>query len=696
MPPLVACGRTWEIGSDDLVFPGIVSLLVRVLWFVSIAIGLAHFRNALLCEPAHLLMGFSSAVIFMLVVTILIEALIIVFSARGTIVRAKLRSPVVHLLHLRMVVFVLEIMLLTVGTAFAFETQNEASKLECSNFHDAVLITQVVVVISWFVVFLITSLVFLYLDPCHCYSSKVDYSILKKLIRETGNVEQAAIEHRLHLSHSVWEKRLRVACCCAGSDDAHQMAYREVAEIFSNLFCDTNLVVSDIAAGLVLLQQKNFSQEANKSEESGDGEAIPLNFQEPKERQVFRDCLHYLDYALATYSWPLFVYMNFFCGCCALCSRLRCSRSAKEYIDVVDDNCCHCYYAGMQSIAGLDETSIFWASFENDLYRVPFAVFLDRECQSVVVAIRGTLSFHDIVTDLTISTDPMQVPGHPDFLAHRGMLKTATWILERLDEKEILERAFSSVPDYRLVVVGHSLGSGCACVLSILLRSRYPDLRCYCYSSMNALLNEAAAKYTEAFITSVTLGKDLIARLNVHSALTLMEDIIGVLETCIKPKYRILLEGGLETLCKCFGRVVSFESSKQGTSLELQKLSDHDEESLQQNDPEDNIEVIPLLQRDSSSSPRLPEAISSSEESSYLFPAGKIIHIIDTGSAQACFCGQRQFEARWAAHSNFSRVIVSPEMIGDHFPNVLLNAMNTVLHQHITEVEGLPHSTRNL
>lgn len=689
MPPLVACGRTWGIGSDDLVFPGIISLLVRVLWLVGIAIGLAHFRDALLCEPAHLLLGFSSTVIFMLVLTILIETFIIGFSARGTIVKAKLRKPVINLLHLRMVVFALEIMLLIVGTVFAFKTQREVSKLECSNFHDTVLITQVVVVISWFVVFLITSLILLYLDPCHCYSSKVDYSILKKHINETGTMEQAAIKHLRHLRQSVWENRLRVVCCCAGSDDAHQMAYREVAELFANLFYERNLVVSDIAAGLVLLQQK-----ANKSEESFDCETIPLNFQEPKERQVFRDCLHYLNYALATYSWPLFVYMNFLCGCCALCSKLRCSQNAKGYI--VDDNWCHCYYAGMQNLTGLDENDIFWASFENDIYRVPFAVFLDRECQSVVVAIRGTLSFHDIVTDLTMSTDPMQVPGHPDFLAHRGMLKTATWILERLDEQEILQRAFSSVPDYRLVVVGHSLGSGCACVLSILLHSRYPDLHCYCYSSTNALLNEAAAKYTETFITSVTLGKDLIARLNVHSALTLMEEIIGALETCKKPKYRILLEGGLETLCKCFGRVVSFESSQQRTSLDIERLSDPGEETLQELNPEDSIEFIPLLQRDSSSL-RLHEAISGSEDSSYLpvplFPAGKIIHIMDTGPLQACCCGQRQFEARWAGHSSFNRVIVSPEMIGDHFPDVLLNAMKTVLNQHTTEAEDSTQST---
>ena len=34
MPPLVACGRRWEVGSDDLVFPGFVLVVVRSIWLL--------------------------------------------------------------------------------------------------------------------------------------------------------------------------------------------------------------------------------------------------------------------------------------------------------------------------------------------------------------------------------------------------------------------------------------------------------------------------------------------------------------------------------------------------------------------------------------------------------------------------------------------------------------------------------------
>jgi hypothetical protein len=39
----------------------------------------------------------------------------------------------------------------------------------------------------------------------------------------------------------------------------------------------------------------------------------------------------------------------------------------------------------------------------------------------------------------------------------------------------------SAYKDYDLVVVGHSLGGGCAQVLSLMLRPSFPSLRCFAY-----------------------------------------------------------------------------------------------------------------------------------------------------------------------------------------------------------------------
>ena len=689
MPALVACGRKWEIGSDDLVLPGIVSILIRTLWLIGTSVGVVYYRDALFCEQSHLLLGFAFSVMGIILVTIFIELAIVFFSARGTIVQTKPRKPVVHLLHFRVLVFILEVALLVVGTVFAFKTQQESDRITCPNLDDAVLITQIIVAVDWCVLLVFVLLFIVYLDPCHCYSAKVNYSL-------NGNMDR----NLWRLSHSVWEKRFRVVCCCSGRDDNHQVAYKEVAEIFAHLFYDTNVVLSDIAAGMILLQKEHLSREQERRYPMAEeNHGLLVDFVDLEEKQHFKDAMHFLKYALGMYTWPLYMFMNLFTGCCKLCCQLKCCcRSQRPHI--VEDNLCHSHLAALHKVTGLNEMDIIYCSFENDIYQVPFLVCLDHQRQSVVIAIRGTLSFADVVTDLTASTQPIELPGFPNFLVHKGMLKTATWILEKLNEEKILEEAFSKVFNFKLVCVGHSLGSGCACILSMLLQDKYPSLRCFCYSPTGALLNETAAKHTESFVTSITLGMDLVARLNVSNAHILKEDLVRVLESCKKPKCQVLFEGILETVCNCFGRPVVFEGSDPSTRDQI-------ECETSPLNPEDSLE--PLVYRDMPSHRTLPTAASNQEQDERLipersgdgdengqgqnslvplFPPGRLIHINDCSEHRVCICGTRQLEARWVSRAKFDRVIVSPDMLRDHLPNVLQDAMNCVWKSKTEEMEN--------
>ena len=698
MPPLIACGRKWEFGSDDLVFPGVVSVFVRAVWLIGVLVGVVLFRDALTCQHSHLLGGFSFAVMGLILITIILETTITVFSARGTIVRAKPRRPIVHLLHFRAAVFLAEIMLLITGTVFAFLPTNKQDYDTCPDLDIAVLVTQVIVGVSWAIIITIVIFLLIYLDPCHCYSAKVNYSMIERHVR-SGLVDSTIVQQHWRLTHSVWEKRFRVACCIAGSDDTHQHAYREVAEIFSHLFCDTNMVLSDIAAGLVLLQKEHLAQEEELRSTSNTSQSghTSLNFQNTEESEIFKRALHYIKFAMAAYSWPLYAYMNP-CTCCwnLLCLMQCCPCKRRLRPNVTNDNTCFCYLAGLRQIAGLNEMDIMYASFENDLYRSPFLVCLDHEMQSVVIAIRGTFSMQDVITDMTASTQPIEFPEHPTFVVHKGMLKTATWIKEKLDELEILQQSFGKVSNYSLIVTGHSLGSGVACILSMLLRDLYPDLHCFCFSPTGSLLNHAAAEYTKSFVTSVTLGEDMVARLSVSNTHLLKEDIIRVLETCNKPKCQILIEGTLEIICKCVGRPMVIADHH--TDLGDEENSRN--HGVPQN-PDDSLEYTPLL-RQNLSTLRLPQShlstrstasVGENDDTDHplipLFPPGRVIHLVDASKTLVSFCGTRTLQAQWAPKESFKQIKVSPDMLRDHLPDVLHSAMKYVWKEKMAEIEDL-------
>ena len=709
MPALMAFGRTWEFGSDDLFFPALISSLIRIVALTGILGATLYFRDALFCQTSHLLAGLSISLLCMILATILTEASIAIFSARGSIVHTKPRKPVVHLLHFRAVLFIMEVMLLIIGTVFAYLTQEEiSSSVDCPDLAKAVLVVHLSVAANWILLFLLVVAILLYLDPCHCYSAKVNYSHVSKQIQR-GVVNDSLVETQWRLNHTAWEKRFKVVCCIAGRDESHHTAYREIAEIFAHLFCDTNVVLSDIAAGFILLQREQLKREEQLREEveeedvEADGVAVTsFDFNNEEDHEIFKNLLHFIKYAIGIYTWPIYVYMNPLCGLCRLCCSLSCGSAADRYTNVSKDNSCMCHLRGLQRITELNDVDIVYASFENSLFKVPFLVCLDHEMQAVVISFRGTLSFPDIVTDLTASTRPMQLQDYPDFLVHKGMLKTVQWVIEELEEKRCLETAFSRASSYNLVIVGHSLGSGCACILGILLREKYPDLKCYCYSPTGALVNEAAAIFTEDFVTSITLGKDLVARMNFPNVTKLKTDLVNILESCHKPKCQILVEGILETLLTCFGKSVTFDP---GTNTRQQRVPQTEIDGEEDAEPssvaggDSSIEITPLIVPNLSSLSLPVRATDVSPQSSLsdtqrveqrlvpLYLPGRVVHIVDTDDTKRCFFASRQVTATWSSRYKFHTIGVSPEMFRDHLPDVLCNAMNKIWKEKMREIE---------
>eukprot|EP00051_Salpingoeca_urceolata_P012808 m.159375 g.159375 ORF g.159375 m.159375 type:complete len:199 (+) comp17606_c0_seq23:4787-5383(+) len=166
---------------------------------------------------------------------------------------------------------------------------------------------------------------------------------------------------------------------------------------------------------------------------------------------------------------------------------------------------------------------------------VPFFVAYDHPTKSVVISVRGTLSLPDIVTDGLVPTHEFDLPGFGEVQTHGGMLQSCRGILAKIHAANALAKAFDKHPDYRLVVVGHSLGAGVATLVACLLRQTYPELRCIAYSPPGCMLEAKPAAYAEAFITSVVVGHDFISRLSFNSLLRLRRDMIWALNNTRQP-----------------------------------------------------------------------------------------------------------------------------------------------------------------
>jgi len=93
-----------------------------------------------------------------------------------------------------------------------------------------------------------------------------------------------------------------------------------------------------------------------------------------------------------------------------------------------------------------------------------FMIFKDNIEETIVLAIRGTSSFRDLVTDIV-----MEEEAFLGGFAHRGILEGSLHIL-RIAQDEI-KKALTSNPQYKkLVVTGHSLGAGTAELIYLQLK----------------------------------------------------------------------------------------------------------------------------------------------------------------------------------------------------------------------------------
>jgi sn1-specific diacylglycerol lipase len=208
----------------------------------------------------------------------------------------------------------------------------------------------------------------------------------------------------------------------------------------SNLFDDTDLVPSDVASGLVILRKLQqmyrrflIEDERNMICDFLSGVKITastqfLDVNDEDERVLICDLIHYMNYSMASYGWPVAV-MSRSRACCQLFAFSHCRCCPANHVPVHGDNACHCNEAAFRTFFESTDCELLFANYNVQITEPSFFVAIDYEKQAIVIVVRGTLSLDDMITDLNLTAEPLPLnPGHSDWLGHKGMIRAAEYI----------------------------------------------------------------------------------------------------------------------------------------------------------------------------------------------------------------------------------------------------------------------------
>ncbi|XP_042615431.1 diacylglycerol lipase-alpha-like isoform X2 [Cyprinus carpio] len=666
MPGMVLFRRRWSVGSDDLVLPAFFLFILHCIWLVVLSMVLFGLPYGSEQSCSVTLVDHGRGYLGILVSCLICESAIMWLSMRGSILYTQPREAVQYVLYIRLAILLVELVYAVVGIAWLVQYYQPCSDITAKN------LALGIVACNWLVIFSVCFTMMCTFDPTGRTFVK-----LKATRRRQRNLTTYTLRHRLEEGQaSSWSRRLKFFMCCTRTKDTQSDAYSEVASLFAEFFRDLDIVPSDIIAGLVLLRQRQRAKRAAILDQANNDvlaflSGIPvtrntkyLDLKNSSEMAMYKEVCYYMLFAMAAYGWPVYLLRKPACGLCKLVSTCSCNTSVSgsrlsQSITIEEDNCCGCNVLAIRRQfldRDLKEVQIVYTSFHDAVYETPFFVAVDHAKKKVVISIRGTLSPKDALTDLTGDSERLPVEEqHGTWLGHKGMVYSAEYIKKKLEQEMILSQAFGrdlgkGTMHYGLVIVGHSLGAGTAAILSFLLRPQYPSLHCYSYSPPGGLLSEDAMEYSKEFVTSVVLGKDLVPRIGLSQLEGFRRHLLEVLQKSDKPKWRIIA-GGTKCIPKSELPLDDEAPVSQGVTPSNSRLWLH---------PSD-----------------LSIALSASTP---LYPPGRVIHVVHNHPPEIC-CGQEEptYSALWGDNKAFDEVIISPAMLNEHMPHVVMDGVNKVL-----------------
>uniref|UniRef100_A0A7S4I7Q3 sn-1-specific diacylglycerol lipase n=1 Tax=Odontella aurita TaxID=265563 RepID=A0A7S4I7Q3_9STRA len=352
-------------------------------------------------------------------------------------------------------------------------------------------------------------------------------------------------------------------------------------------------------------------------------------------------------------------------------------------------------------ISDLSDAQIPYAQFRGGFATTPYFIGIDPTWKTVAIVLRGTLSFDDVVTDVTLDPVSLEAWGNrcgfdgKGEYGHGGVVACAGWVYEDLERHGILDRLLlgdsPQCPGYRLRIAGHSLGAGTAAVLAVMLRSSHPTLRCISYEPPGCVFSGGLAESCGEFVTSFVLNDDIIPRLSLKSMEHLRDDVLDKIAKMKVPK-RVVMGVHIFGGKKGNSAPTSSQAGEYGDEPRSSLL--HRQASAPHSKFLEELEEFRALQV----TRRLESGVPDIE----MRPPGRIIHMVKTRRAEASLlhCAgfrkgnlEHPYDARWAESDDFGEILVSNGMVSDHDPLNVCRAVEGIASALGLEEPYLPLST---
>ncbi|KAA8527419.1 hypothetical protein F0562_034866 [Nyssa sinensis] len=181
--------------------------------------------------------------------------------------------------------------------------------------------------------------------------------------------------------------------------------------------------------------------------------------------------------------------------------------------------------------AGYSQADVLLQKPKAGLLKPAFTILCDKNSKCFLLLIRGT---HSIKDTLTAATGAV-VPFHHSVLhdgsislvlgyAHCGMVAAARWIAKLTSP--VLLKALVEYPDFKVKIVGHSLGGGTAAILTYIFREQKEFSLSTCVTfAPAACMTWGLAESGKHFITTIINGCDLVPTFSAASVDDLRSEV---------------------------------------------------------------------------------------------------------------------------------------------------------------------------